>query len=55
MDSMPVEHARRHFADLLDQVRYERKEIVITRHGKPIAKLVPVTEEDATAGDSPPA
>jgi prevent-host-death family protein len=55
MDSIPVEQARRRFADLLDQVRYERKEIVITRHGKPIAKLVPIADGDLKASDSPPA
>lgn len=29
---------------LMDQVQQSRKEIVITKHGKPIAKLVPVEE-----------
>lgn len=32
---------------LMDQVQQSRKEIVITKHGKPVAKLVPV-EESAT-------
>ncbi len=29
---------------LMDQVQQSREEIVITKHGKPIAKLVPVDE-----------
>lgn len=29
---------------LMDQVQQSREEIVITKHGKPIAKLVPVQE-----------
>lgn len=29
---------------LMDQVQQSRKEIVITKHGKPVAKLVPVEE-----------
>ena len=32
---------------LMDQVQQSRKEIVITKHGKPVAKLVPM-EESAT-------
>jgi prevent-host-death family protein len=30
---------------LMDEVRTKRTEIVITKRGKPVAKLVPVTEE----------
>jgi prevent-host-death family protein len=30
---------------LMDEVAKERREIVITKRGKPIAKLVPVEEE----------
>ena len=29
---------------LMDQVQQSRQEIVITKHGKPVAKLVPVEE-----------
>lgn len=32
---------------LMDQVQQSRKEIVITKHGKPVAKLVPVEESVA--------
>jgi len=32
-------------ARLLDQVRHQRNEIVITRRGKPVARLVPVDDE----------
>lgn len=32
---------------LMNQVQQSRKEIVITKHGKPIAKLVPVEESAA--------
>ena len=30
---------------LMDQVQQTREEIVITKHGKPVAKLVPISEE----------
>lgn len=55
MDSMTAEEARRNFAELLNKVRYQGKSIVITRHGKPVAKLTPVTDEDLQEGGSPPA
>jgi prevent-host-death family protein len=29
---------------LLDEVQQTRKEIVITKHGKPVAKLVPIND-----------
>ncbi len=29
---------------LMDQVQQSREEIVITKHGKPVAKLVPIAE-----------
>lgn len=32
---------------LMDRVRERREEYVITKHGKPVAKLVPVADEDA--------
>lgn len=47
---MSAEDARRNFADLLNEVRYQGKEVVITRHGKPVAKLVPVPD-DSSAPD----
>lgn len=42
-----AEEARRNFADLLNEVGFQGEEVLITRHGKPIAKLVPTTAEDA--------
>ena len=30
---------------LMDQVQQTQEEIVITKHGKPVAKLVPILEE----------
>ncbi len=32
---------------LMDQVQQSREEIVITKHGKPVAKLVPVDESES--------
>lgn len=41
-----VYEAKSKLSDLLDKVR-SGKEIVITRHGEPIAKLVPVSPSKA--------
>ncbi|MFI0822307.1 type II toxin-antitoxin system prevent-host-death family antitoxin [Streptomyces sp. NPDC021098] len=43
-----AEDARRKFADLLNRVGFQGEQILITRHGKPIAKLVPVTGDETT-------
>ena len=37
---MSVREARRNFSALLDQVK-QGEEIVLTEHGRPVAKLVP--------------
>lgn len=55
MDSVNVEEARRNFAELLNEVRYQGRQVILTRHGKPVAKLVPITQEDLPERDSPPA
>ncbi|WP_093803909.1 type II toxin-antitoxin system Phd/YefM family antitoxin [Streptomyces sp. Wb2n-11] len=46
MKTMTAEEARRNFADLLNEVGFQGEEVLITRHGKPIAKLVPATDKD---------
>lgn len=41
-----VAEAKRHFSDLLGRVAYGKETITITRRGKPMAKLVPISSED---------
>ena len=36
-----VADVKRHFARLLDRVAYGGETIIITRHGEPVARLVP--------------
>jgi prevent-host-death family protein len=48
MKQMTAEEARRNFADLLNEVGFQGEEVVVTRHGKPIAKLTPATAESTT-------
>lgn len=49
MASVGIFEAKTHLSQLLDQVEAGEK-FVITRHGKPVARLVPVTEDGADEG-----
>ena len=39
-----VAEAKKHFSELLGQVAYGKKHILITKRGKPMARLVPADE-----------
>lgn len=41
-ETIPAELVRDVLGDLLGRVSYGREEFVITRHGKPVARLVPL-------------
>ena len=41
-----VAEAKKHLSDLLGRVAYGRETILITRRGRPMAKLVPVNQEE---------
>jgi prevent-host-death family protein len=43
--SIPVGQFKARYLDLMDQVRDRHCEIVITRRGKPVAKLVPYEQK----------
>ena len=38
---IPAGEFKTHCLQLMDKVKLQREEIVITKHGKPVAKLVP--------------
>jgi prevent-host-death family protein len=44
-DSIPAGEFKTHCLELMDEVRDRHREIVITKRGKPVAKLVPFVEE----------
>ena len=46
---MAAGHFKAHCLKLMDEVRKFHKEIVITKHGKAVAKLVPVRRENKKA------
>lgn len=43
-ETINVAEAKKHFSDLLSQVAYGKKQILITKRGKPMARLVPADE-----------
>lgn len=46
MTSFNVAEAKKHFSDLLSRVAYRGESVLITRRGKPMAKLVPAEAPD---------
>jgi antitoxin YefM len=47
MKMVPVRELRNDLAHLLDEVADRREHVVVTRHGRPAAVIVPVDEYDA--------
>jgi prevent-host-death family protein len=45
MKKMPAGSFKTHCLAVMDEVRAKRETILITKHGKPVAKLVPVEQE----------
>ena len=45
MKKMPAGSFKVHCLAVMDEVQAKRETVVITKHGKPVAKLVPVDEE----------
>jgi prevent-host-death family protein len=44
MQQVAAGHFKTQCLKLMDQVQQTREEVVITKHGKPVAKLVPIEE-----------
>ncbi len=42
---VPATEFKAHCLELLDRVGQTREEITVTKHGKPVAKLVPLSEK----------
>ena len=49
--AVSVANAKREFSDLLGRVAYGGETILITRRGRPMAKLVPVDAKESEAPD----
>ena len=46
MKRLPASQARRRFAAILNAVEREGERVVLDRHGKPVAAIVPVEDLD---------
>ena len=51
-ETVNVAEAKKHFSELLGQVAYGKKQILITKRGKPMARLVPAEENDRHLADA---
>jgi len=43
-ESINIAEAKKHFSELIGQVAYGKKRLLITKRGKPMARLVPAEE-----------
>ncbi len=43
-ESINIAEAKKHFSELIGKVAYGKKRLLITKRGKPMARLVPVEE-----------
>ena len=46
-----VAEAKKHFSEILGEVAYSKKLILITRRGQPMARIIPVDETSQHLGD----
>ncbi len=46
MKTMPAGKFKVHCLSVMDEVQSKRETVLITKHGKPVAKLVPAGKED---------
>ena len=51
-ETVNIAKAKKHFSELLDQVAFGKKHILITKRGKPMARLVPADEIDTHLGNA---
>jgi len=46
-----IAEAKKHFSEILGEVAYGKKRFLITKRGKPMARIVPVEESEHHLGD----
>jgi prevent-host-death family protein len=51
-ETINVAEAKKHFSEILGQVAFGKKHILITKRGKPMARLVPVDESNMHLKDA---
>jgi len=51
-ESINMADAKKHFSELVGRVAYAKERLLITKRGKPMARLVPVEESEHHLGDA---
>ena len=51
-ETINVAEAKKHLSEILGRVAYGKQHIVITKRGRPMARLVPVQENDHYLGNA---
>lgn len=51
-EKINVAEAKKHFSELLGEVAYGKKRIIITKRGKPMARLIPAEGAEAHLGQA---
>ena len=51
-ETINVAEAKKHFSELLGRVAYSKKHILITKRGKPMARLIPAGEVAVHLGNA---
>jgi prevent-host-death family protein len=52
MESIPLTRAKARFSGLVNRLIHRKEQIVITKHGKPVAALVPYEDWERRASES---
>ena len=50
--SINIADAKKHFSELVGRVAYAKERLLITKRGKPMARLVPIEESERHLGDA---
>jgi prevent-host-death family protein len=51
-ETVNVAEAKKHFSELLGRVAFGKKHILITKRGKPMARLIPADNPDTHLGNA---
>ena len=51
-ETMNVAEAKKHFSEILGRVAYRKERILLTKRGKPMARLVPVEDHKQHLADA---
>ena len=50
--TISVAEAKKHFSEILSKVAYGKEQVLITKRGKPMARLIPANQAERHLGES---